>query len=89
MTVKLRPPNKIRAKDLTLERELNYTITDIYEKLATLINSHSSNLSLINGDQAFKVGSVYLNTTGVDPLIELGYGVWQRIAQGMLLKGEE
>jgi hypothetical protein len=35
--------------------------------------------------QPFKVGSIYLNVTGVNPAIELGYGTWVQVAQGMLL----
>ena len=38
--------------------------------------------------QAFPVGSIYLNVTGVNPAIELGYGTWTQVAKGVPLVGE-
>lgn len=44
----------------------------------------------INGwkvTKPFPVGAIYLNTTGVDPNTELGYGTWVQVAQGEFLVG--
>ena len=38
--------------------------------------------------QPFKIGGIYLNITGVNPGIELGYGTWVQVAQGLFLVGE-
>lgn len=38
--------------------------------------------------QAFPVGSIYLNVTGVNPATELGYGTWTQVAKGLPLVGE-
>ena len=38
--------------------------------------------------EAFKIGGYYLNATGVNPNIELGYGTWTQVAQGLFLVGE-
>lgn len=37
--------------------------------------------------EAFKVGGIYLNSTGNDPATELGYGTWELVAQGLILVG--
>jgi hypothetical protein len=43
----------------------------------------------VGGSQeAFKVGGIYLNITGVNPAIELGYGTWTQIAGGRMLVGQ-
>jgi hypothetical protein len=39
--------------------------------------------------QAFQVGGVYINVTGVNPATELGYGTWSRIAEGQMLIGQK
>ena len=41
------------------------------------------------GGQAFPIGAVYLNITGVNPGTELGYGTWSQIAQGQTLFGQK
>ena len=37
--------------------------------------------------QAFKVGAIYTNITGVNPGTELGYGTWVALAAGRVLVG--
>lgn len=37
--------------------------------------------------QAFKVGSIYITTTDANPTNELGYGVWERYSKGRVLVG--
>lgn len=39
--------------------------------------------------EAFPIGAVYLNVTGVNPATELGYGTWSQIAQGKFLVGQD
>lgn len=43
----------------------------------------------VSAFQAFKVGCVYINITGVNPATELGYGTWSQIAQGQMLIGQK
>ena len=38
--------------------------------------------------EAFKVGGVYINTTGTNPATELGYGTWTQTARGRTILGE-
>ena len=38
-------------------------------------------------EDAFPVGAIYLNITGVNPNTELGYGTWTQVAQGLFLVG--
>ena len=38
--------------------------------------------------EPFPVGAIYLNTTGVNPNTELGYGTWTQVAKGNYLFGE-
>ena len=40
-----------------------------------------------SGGQAFAIGGVYLNITGVNPAAELLYGTWVEIAAGKMLVG--
>ena len=42
----------------------------------------------VNALDAYPVGSIYLNTSNVNPAILLGGGEWERIAQGRTLIGE-
>lgn len=35
------------------------------------------------GGEAFPVGAIYINTTGIDPATELGYGTWSAISIGL------
>lgn len=55
------------------------------------LNSQRIKASDIDGlgssNQAFKVGGVYINTTGTNPSSELGYGTWVAFAQGQVLVG--
>lgn len=46
-------------------------------------------LRLVGGRlaQAFPVGAVYVNVTGVNPATELGYGTWTAIGAGRALVG--
>jgi len=44
-------------------------------------------LAAADHTHAFPVGSLYFNITGIDPLIELGYGTWTQVAQGQFLIG--
>lgn len=37
--------------------------------------------------QAFKVGGIYINTTGTNPATELGYGTWSAFGAGKVLVG--
>jgi len=39
------------------------------------------------GSEAFAVGGVYINLTGVNPATELGYGTWAAFGAGRLLIG--
>lgn len=41
-----------------------------------------------DGSEAFPIGGIYLNVTGVNPATELGYGTWTQVAQGQILVGE-
>ncbi len=41
------------------------------------------------GGQAFAVGGVYFNVTGVNHATELGYGTWAQIAQGQFIVGQK
>ena len=40
-----------------------------------------------SGSQAFPVGSIYTNVTGVNPGTELGYGTWSAFGNGRVLVG--
>lgn len=39
------------------------------------------------GGEAFPVGSIFMSTVATDPNLLLGYGVWQRIAEGRVIVG--
>lgn len=39
------------------------------------------------GGQAFPVGAVYINVTGVNPATELGYGTWSAFGAGRVMVG--
>lgn len=39
------------------------------------------------GGQAFPIGGVYINVTGVNPATELGYGTWSALGAGKTLVG--
>lgn len=97
-------PFKLRSDDKSLERDLNFTIGDIYTKLSKLWNTTLTNLAVMNDAiagaqmtivdtpttgtrEAFPIGAIYLNATGVNPANELGYGTWVQVAQGKFLKG--
>lgn len=43
--------------------------------------------AVAGGSPAFAVGGVYINVTGVNPLVELGYGVWTAFGSGRVLVG--
>jgi hypothetical protein len=83
MTTKLRPPIRLRSSDSTLERDLSYTLVDIYARLGSVMDSVTTTVQ-----ESFAVGSIYLNITGVNPATELGYGTWTQVAKGMMLVGE-
>lgn len=34
--------------------------------------------------EPFRIGSLYMNVTGIDPNVELGYGTWILIGQGLV-----
>jgi hypothetical protein len=54
---------------------------------AGIIESKDSGSSWRSIKEAFPIGAVYLNVTGVNPSIELGYGAWSQIAQEQFLVG--
>lgn len=41
----------------------------------------------VGGSEAFPVGAVYINVTGVNPGTELGYGTWSAFGAGRVLVG--
>ena len=74
--------DELEKKILALSEPKDFT-KDINELekfiLTSLIEDHRHRI--------FPVGSIYLNITGINPSIELGYGTWNQIAQGQFLVG--
>lgn len=60
-------------------------------RLAQQIGSQSGLIADLAVDlaaqQAFAVGAVYINVTGVNPATELGYGTWSAFGAGRVLAG--
>jgi len=46
----------------------------------SVVKTYASLGALIGLQEAFPIDSVYSNVSGVDPNIELGYGLWQLFA---------
>ena len=47
----------------------------------------ASDIPPAEADPAFPVGSIFIATTDTDPKALLGYGSWNRVADGRLLVG--
>jgi hypothetical protein len=68
---------------------LNIVSDGLSVKLAdNTLTKTASGLSVTTSFRAFPVGAIYLNVTGVNPSIELGYGTWTQVAKGLPLVGE-
>ena len=82
--------------DGTIDNDTYYIISDDSENIEitqTISSSSTKNevpsaLSVFNLLQAvYPVGSVYINTTDVNPSTIFGFGTWERVAQNMTLWG--
>jgi len=75
------------ALDLSATGGLNIVSDGLSVKLAdSTITKTASGLS-VPASYAFPVGSYYFNSTGANPVTELGYGTWTKVAQGQFLIG--
>jgi len=75
------------ALDLSATGGLNIVSDGLSVKLAdSTITKTASGLS-VPASYAFPVGSYYFNSTGANPVTELGYGTWTQVAQGQFLIG--
>ena len=49
---------------------------DFQSNITATLNGTTLEIDAVSGGEAFPVGAVYLNITGVNPATELGYGTW-------------
>lgn len=79
-----------RDKTTIMDNSVNINPSDWQNHTHDGLNSQRIKASDIEGSssiEAFKVGGVYINTTGTNPNSELGYGTWVAFAQGKVLVG--
>ena len=78
--------------------DVNNTFTGGPGSQASVVNIGTSTNALLdftipvanlNMSTIYPVGSVYITTTNLDPAVLLGFGTWERIAEGRLLIGQD